>query len=220
MIGGARSGDAGPHGQPYDGAHWLHEGAAEWAGVAFAAKHGWLDLRAAMASHMRVARRAVARARRRGAPEKWLTLRGMVTRRDEAAVVRAGFPYLEDAMVRLGCWAAAWLAHRTSCQAVLVDYYAGCARVGFERAFAESFGLGWAEFYDRFQAFAEGTEEEQLAVLPLVTPRGAGGGGQGQREGGGGRGPGCVGNCCLGCARARGRAGGGGSRGREGGIAG
>ena len=66
-----------------------------------------------------------------------------------------------------GQWATAWLANRTSVDAVFLDYFPLVYDLGIEDALQQIFELSIDEFMVEFESFMNLTLNEQLRILPI-----------------------------------------------------
>ena len=137
---------------------WLEEGAAEFLALYLADQKGWMSFRERMTDALNGAHQL-----RSIVPN--LTIADIAIDRDRvSAYCGLCFGTLQ---YETGQWATAWLANRTSVDAVFLDYFPLVYDLGIEDALQQIFELSIDEFMVEFESFMNLTLNEQLRILPI-----------------------------------------------------
>ena len=136
---------------------WLEEGAAEFLALYLADQKGWLSFRQRMDEALNESLEL-----RSLIPN--LTIADIAADRDRvSAYCGLCFGTLQYAT---GQWATAWLANRTSVDAVFLEFFPMVYDQGIDQAFETTFGLTIDDFMDEFEEFMKLPRQEQLGILP------------------------------------------------------
>jgi hypothetical protein len=137
---------------------WLEEGAAEFLALYLADQKGWMSFQERMTEALHSAHQL-----RSIVPN--LTIADIAIDRDRvSAYCGLCFGTLQ---YETGQWATAWLAHKTSIDAVFLDYFPLVYDLGIKDAFKQVFDLSVDEFMVEFESFMNLPLDEQLRILPI-----------------------------------------------------
>ena len=142
-------------------AHLVEEGAAEFLALYLADQKGWLSFRQRMDEALNESLEL-----RSLIPN--LTIADIAADRDRvSAYCGLCFGTLQYAT---GQWATAWLANRTSVDAVFLEFFPMVYDQGIDQAFETTFGLTIDDFMDEFEEFMKLPRQEQLGYSQLLFP--------------------------------------------------